>query len=81
MVFSRGDEYVAHTSCLTEDQKYAPKGYIAKTPPSVIKRATWLCSVESTLERSDLTQKQKYFIQSLLKHSNIPQKKKKFLVG
>lgn len=74
----RGNEYVAHTQCMTEEQRYAAKGFVAKTPPSVKKRATWLNSVESSLNSPGLTHAQKNLIQNILKHSNIPQKKKKF---
>ncbi|XP_075222056.1 uncharacterized protein LOC142324869 [Lycorma delicatula] len=74
----RGNEYVAHTECITEDQKYGGKGFVPKTPPSVKKRATWLSSVESALEIPGLTPAQKNFISSCLECSNLPQKRKKF---
>ena len=39
--FNRGDDYQLHTSCISEDQKYGGKGYVAKPNKGQAKQEAW----------------------------------------
>ncbi|XP_063980033.1 cell growth-regulating nucleolar protein [Diachasmimorpha longicaudata] len=77
-----GDEYVAHTKCITEAERYGGKDYKAK--PSANKgerkQQEWINVVQNVLTNStNLSREEKSFLQSISRHENIPRKKAKFL--
>lgn len=83
MTFSvnSGDEYTAHTKCLTENERYGGKDYVAK--PSANKgekkQQAWLTIVQNVLSNSkNLTVPERNLLSSISKHENIPRKKAKF---
>lgn len=77
----RGKEYVAHTKCMTEAERYNGKDYVAKPNANKgeRKQQEWICVVNSLLNGTDLSHVERNFLNSLSKYENIPRKKSKFL--
>ncbi|KAL0107665.1 hypothetical protein PUN28_014759 [Cardiocondyla obscurior] len=78
----RDDEYVAHTKCITEAERYGAKDYVPK--PSANKgerkQQEWINVVNDLLnETAKLSNAERNFLNMLSKHENIPRKKAKFL--
>ncbi|XP_012223443.1 cell growth-regulating nucleolar protein [Linepithema humile] len=78
----RGEEYVAHTKCITEAERYSGKDYVPK--PSANKgerkQQEWIGVVNNLLNGpTDLSNAERNFLNSLSKYENIPRKKPKFL--
>ena len=44
-IFQRGDEYKAHTSCISEEEKYAAAGLKVKPNKGDVKQKDWLKKV------------------------------------
>nr|XP_050859514.1 uncharacterized protein C16C10.8 isoform X2 [Vespula vulgaris] len=75
-------EYVQHTKCITEAERYGGKNYVPK--PTACKgerkQQEWLKIVNNVLETNkDLSNAEKSFLQALSKCENIPRKKVKFI--
>ncbi|XP_076622705.1 uncharacterized protein LOC143342562 [Colletes latitarsis] len=78
----RGEEYVAHTKCITEAQRYGGKDYVPKVGANKgeRKQQEWINIVNNILNsRTDLSNTERSFLQTLSKFENIPRKKAKFL--
>ncbi|XP_034937217.1 uncharacterized protein C16C10.8 [Chelonus insularis] len=76
------DEYIAHTKCITEAERYGGKNFVPK--PSANKgekkQQEWINIVNSVLTSSQiLTNEERSFLQSIAKYQNIPRKKAKYL--
>lgn len=79
---SRGEEYVAHTKCISEAERYGGKDYVPKANANKgeRKQQEWLCVVNNLLNRStELSNAEKNFLNILSNYENIPRKKAKFL--
>lgn len=75
-------EYIQHTKCITEAERYGGKDYVPK--PGACKgerkQQEWLNIVHNLLETStDLSNNERNFLQTLSKCDNIPRKKVKFI--
>ncbi|KAK2586873.1 hypothetical protein KPH14_009810 [Odynerus spinipes] len=75
-------EYIQHTKCITEAERYGGKDYVPK--PGACKgerkQQEWLNIVHNLLETStDLSNSERNFLQTLSKCENIPRKKVKFM--
>lgn len=82
LIILREEEYVAHTKCMTEAERYSGKDYVPK--PSANKgerkQQEWICVVNNLLNgATDLSNMERNFLNTLSKHENIPRKKPKFL--
>ena len=78
----RGEEYVAHTKCITEAQRYGGKDYVSKAGANKgeRKQQEWLNIVNSILNsETKLSNSERTFLKTLSKFENIPRKKAKFL--
>ncbi|XP_012529404.1 cell growth-regulating nucleolar protein [Monomorium pharaonis] len=78
----RDDEYVAHTKCITEAERYGAKDYVPK--PSANKgerkQQEWINVVNDLLNGTvHLSNVERNFLNILSKYDNIPRKKAKFL--
>lgn len=77
-----GQEYVAHTKCISEAEKYSGKGYVAKENKNSgqKKQETWMDIVRSILESQDyqLSAQTRNIFQRLQSFDNVPRKKAKF---
>lgn len=82
LIISRDEEYLVHTKCLTEAERYGGKNYVAKPNANKgeRKQQEWLCVVNSLLNGTiDLSSAERNFLNILSKYENIPRKKTKFL--
>ncbi|CAL7935618.1 unnamed protein product [Xylocopa violacea] len=78
----RGEEYVAHTKCITEAERYGGKDYVQKANANKgeRKQQEWINVVNNVLKSdTNLSNAERNFLSLLLKHENIPRKKAKFL--
>ncbi|KMQ94048.1 cell growth-regulating nucleolar protein [Lasius niger] len=78
----RNEEYLAHTKCLTEAERYGGKDYVPKPNANKgeRKQQEWICVVSNLLNGTiDLSKAERNFLNTLSKHENIPRKKAKFL--
>ncbi|XP_076287385.1 uncharacterized protein LOC143212433 [Lasioglossum baleicum] len=78
----RGEEYVAHTKCITEAERYGGKDYVPKAGANKgeRKQQEWLNIVNGILNNSkNLSNTERNFLNTLSKYDNIPRKKAKFL--
>ncbi|XP_043656388.1 cell growth-regulating nucleolar protein [Drosophila teissieri] len=79
-----GEEYVAHTKCISEAQKYASQsqGFAAKEPrnKNAQKQESWMDIIRSILDSSEynLTPAVRSAFQKLQSVDNVPRKKAKF---
>lgn len=77
-----GEEYVAHTKCITELEKYSGKNFVAKVNKNSgeKKQETWMDIVRSILESSEyqLSAQTRNIFQRLQSFDNVPRKKAKF---
>ncbi|XP_057333020.1 cell growth-regulating nucleolar protein [Microplitis mediator] len=75
------DDYVSHTKCITEAERYGGKNFVAK--PSANKgerkQQEWIKIINSVLCSSNLSKEEKNFLKNISKHENVPRKKPKFL--
>lgn len=78
----RGEEYAAHTKCITEAERYGGKNYVPKAGANKgeRKQQEWLNVVNNLLNNSmDLSPAERSFLNTLTKFDNIPRKKAKFM--
>ena len=77
-----GEEYVAHTKCISEAEKYSGKNYVHKENKNSgqKKQETWTDIVRSILESSEyqLSAQARNIFQRLQNFDNVPRKKAKF---
>lgn len=77
-----GEEYVAHTKCISELEKYSGKNYVAKEAQNSgqKKQESWMDIVRSILDSTEynLTPQTRNIFQRLQNHDNVPRKKAKF---
>ncbi|XP_065367874.1 uncharacterized protein C16C10.8 [Calliphora vicina] len=77
-----GEEYVAHTKCISEAEKYSGKNYVVKEKANsgLKKQETWMDIVRSILESTEyqLSAQTRNIFQRLQSYDNVPRKKAKF---
>lgn len=75
-----GEDYNAHTSCISEAKKYSGKDFVAKEPKIKNKlQNTWLDIINRILTtEANLPANVKTSLKRLRGYNNIPQKKEKF---
>lgn len=81
-LFFRHD-YEAHTSCQTEDERYAAKGtFVAKDPKNKQKKKqmSWSEIIQSIADSIQLMQPSKDILNILKESDNVPRKEAKFKV-
>lgn len=78
----RGEEYIVHTKCLTEAERYGGKDYVAKPNANKgeRKQQEWISVVNNLLNGTiNVSNAERNFLNTLSKYENIPRKKAKFL--
>ncbi|XP_028151051.2 cell growth-regulating nucleolar protein [Diabrotica virgifera virgifera] len=77
----RGEEYVTHTKCITEEERYAKKGSMPNgiVKKGEVKQESWVEMIKSILEQSNLKPSHRNLLNTICTYSNIPRKKPKFL--
>lgn len=73
-----GNDYQTHTKCMTENEKYCGKGYVAKVNKGEVKQEKWIETVQNAIEQSSSDPKLKGLLERLQDYPNIPRKKAKF---
>lgn len=76
----RGEEYVAHTKCVTEAERYAAKGqYVVKPDKNkgAQKQEIWTECIEELATRPNLDKPLRDVLQRIAAQSNVPRKKAK----
>ncbi|XP_076812883.1 cell growth-regulating nucleolar protein-like isoform X2 [Clavelina lepadiformis] len=75
-----GDDYKTHTSCISEEEKYAATGFKAKPNKGEVKQQEWLKKIEKAKkECSSLSTEAKDLLERMEDYGNVPRKKGKFL--
>ncbi|XP_013185095.1 cell growth-regulating nucleolar protein [Amyelois transitella] len=75
-----GTDYESHTKCITEEERYSGKGFMAKEKKGEKKQTAWVEMVQSVLdEQKNLTGNVRRIIETVSKHNNTPRKKPKFV--
>ncbi|XP_072393521.1 uncharacterized protein [Diabrotica undecimpunctata] len=77
----RGEEYVTHTKCITEEERYSRKGSIPNgiVKKGELKQESWVDMIKSILEQSNLKPSHRSLLNTICNYSNIPRKKPKFM--
>ncbi|XP_011504952.1 PREDICTED: uncharacterized protein C16C10.8 [Ceratosolen solmsi marchali] len=78
----RDQEYVAHTKCVSENERYGGKDYVPtkNSNKGERKQQAWLNIVQNVLNNSKhLTVSERNILSSISKYDNIPRKKPKFM--
>ncbi|XP_058119955.1 cell growth-regulating nucleolar protein [Anopheles ziemanni] len=75
-----GKSYDSHTTCITEAEKYAAKGFVPKENKGAKKQENWVALVRSITEtQNTLSPGIKSVFEVIQRNDNIPKKKKGFL--
>lgn len=77
-----GQEYVQHTKCITEAERYGGKDYVPKPGANKgeRKQQEWLSIVQNLLKtNTNLSNNERNFLQALSQCENVPRKKVKFM--
>lgn len=75
-----GNDYEAHTKCITEAQRYSGKGFVAKQPVGEQKQNTWVEMIKDVISENPNAPKSVIkIIETVSQHSNTPRKKPKFI--
>ncbi|KAK7873914.1 hypothetical protein R5R35_012929 [Gryllus longicercus] len=77
-----GNEHVAHTSCVTEAERYSAKGFVSKPPVEKNKRKQeeWVSFIQKTLESDAcLNGSVKNVLKLIANDPGVPQKYNKFV--
>ncbi|KAL1518358.1 hypothetical protein ABEB36_001993 [Hypothenemus hampei] len=78
----RNEEYVVHTKCITEDERYAAKGTFKNgiVKKGEVKQESWLETIKSICDvEKDLKPSIRRLLQTISEYSNVPRKKAKFM--
>ncbi|XP_018571067.1 cell growth-regulating nucleolar protein [Anoplophora glabripennis] len=78
----RGEEYVTHTKCLTEDERYAAKGTYVNgiVKKGEVKQESWVEMIKSILDKeNNLKPSCRNLLNTISHYDNIPRKKPKFI--
>lgn len=74
------EEYVAHTKCITEDERYSAKGTVHSVKKGEVKQSSWVQTVNSIIElQQNAKPSVKQLLEMVSKYDNIPRKKVKFV--
>ncbi|GLV45676.1 uncharacterized protein CBL_02696 [Carabus blaptoides fortunei] len=74
------EEYVAHTKCITEDERYSAKGTVHSVKKGEVKQSSWVQTVNSIIEQQQNAKPSiKRLLEMVSNYDNIPRKKVKFV--
>jgi len=77
----RAEEYVAHTKCMTEMERYSAKGYVIKPEKNkgAKKQEAWSESLQELTERPGIDNQSRQILRRIAAQTNVPRKKPKFI--
>ncbi|KAK7109532.1 cell growth-regulating nucleolar protein-like [Littorina saxatilis] len=73
-----GDTYQTHTKCITEEEKYSGKNFVAKANKGEVKQEQWIQKVQSAIQKAPANPQLQQLLQRLEEYPNVPRKKAKF---
>jgi len=75
-----GNDYQSHSKCVSEDQKYGGKDYVAKASANKgeIRQEKWIEHIKSTIATKKLSGALSGLLNQIIECPNIPRKKAKF---
>ncbi|KAL4708483.1 hypothetical protein ACJJTC_014091 [Scirpophaga incertulas] len=75
-----GQDYENHIKCITEEERYSGKGFVAKEKKGEKKQNIWVEMLQSVLEEQKSAPRNVIkIIETISKHNNTPRKKPKFI--
>ncbi|XP_052771794.1 cell growth-regulating nucleolar protein-like [Mya arenaria] len=76
-----GNEYEQHTKCVSEEEKYSGKNYVAKpnANKNEIKQQQWLQQVQLAIDKAKANPQLRELLVKLKDFPNIPRKQNKFI--
>ncbi|XP_059050614.1 cell growth-regulating nucleolar protein [Achroia grisella] len=75
-----GNEYENHIKCITEEERYSGKGFVAKEKKGEKMQNAWVEILQSVLdEHKNVSGNVRRIIDTVSKHNNTPRKKPKFI--
>lgn len=84
VLLNRGEEFVAHTKCITEDERYAAKGTYANgiVKKGDVKQESWVEMIKSIIDKErNLPPNHRNLLNTISTYNNVPRKKIKFIVS
>ncbi|XP_037034665.1 cell growth-regulating nucleolar protein [Bradysia coprophila] len=77
----KGDEFKEHTKCITEEEKYSAKGFVAKPNKNKgeKKQESWTETLQSLLTKPGVDPQVRYIVEKIAAQTNVPRKKPKFI--
>ncbi|KAJ6644261.1 Cell growth-regulating nucleolar protein [Pseudolycoriella hygida] len=77
----KGDAFKEHTKCITEEEKYSAKGFVAKPTKNkgAQKQETWTETLQKLINKPDIDPQIKIIIEKISAQTNVPRKKPKFI--
>ncbi|KAK7469790.1 hypothetical protein BaRGS_00036217 [Batillaria attramentaria] len=73
-----GDSYQTHTKCISEEEKYSGKNYVAKVNKGEAKQEQWIQKVQAAIQKAAANPQLKTVLKRLEEFPNVPRKKAKF---
>ncbi|KAM3960654.1 uncharacterized protein ACR2FA_005244 [Aphomia sociella] len=75
-----GNDYESHIKCITEEERYSGKGFVAKEKKGEKMQNAWVEILQSVLnEQQNVSGNVRRIIDTVSKHTNTPRKKPKFI--
>lgn len=83
ILYYRDSEYVGHTQCVTELERYSAKGFTPKpnSQKGLTKQILWNDMINEVLKHKNLGVSESRLLQSICMLPNIPRKQSKFQVS
>jgi len=77
----RADEFKAHTKCISEEEKYSAKGFVAKPNKNkgAQKQESWTEILQNLINKPGIDSQTKQIIEKIAGQTNVPRKKPKFI--
>lgn len=77
----KGDEFKVHTQCISEEERYSAKGFVAKPNKNkgAQKQESWTETLQNLLNKPGLDHQTKNIIERIAAQTNVPRKKPKFV--
>ncbi|XP_076461870.1 cell growth-regulating nucleolar protein-like [Babylonia areolata] len=73
-----GDSYQTHIKCVSEEEKYSGKNFVAKPNKGEVKQEQWIQKVQAAIQKAPANPQLKNLLHRLEDFPNVPRKKAKF---
>lgn len=77
----KGDEFKEHTKCISEEEKYSAKGFVAKPNKNkgAQKQESWTETLQNLLAKPGIDPQVRNIVERVAAQTNVPRKKPKFI--